>query len=76
MYNCILNSVIAISIDKRTENHLVYRSLISVGGSIFLKDYWEAGTIVFLLNISEWLETRASHKVFLYISLKRIIDGL
>nr|XP_043627781.1 putative inactive cadmium/zinc-transporting ATPase HMA3 [Erigeron canadensis] len=36
--------------------------LIAVGGSIFLKDYWEAGTIVFLLNISEWLETRASHK--------------
>ncbi|GKA59495.1 hypothetical protein Tco_0758808 [Tanacetum coccineum] len=36
--------------------------LIAVGGSIFLKDYWEAGTIVFLLNISEWLEARASHK--------------
>ncbi|XP_071733613.1 cadmium/zinc-transporting ATPase HMA2-like isoform X2 [Rutidosis leptorrhynchoides] len=36
--------------------------LIAVGGSIVLKDYWEAATIVFLLNISEWLETRASHK--------------
>ncbi|KAI3701735.1 hypothetical protein L6452_27031 [Arctium lappa] len=36
--------------------------LIAVGGSIFLKDYWEAGTIVFLLTISEWLERRASHK--------------
>ncbi|KAL4564385.1 hypothetical protein LXL04_028449 [Taraxacum kok-saghyz] len=36
--------------------------LIAVGGSIVLKDYWEAGTIVFLLTISEWLETRASHK--------------
>ncbi|XP_023739594.1 putative inactive cadmium/zinc-transporting ATPase HMA3 [Lactuca sativa] len=36
--------------------------LIAVGGSIFLKDYWEAGTIVFLLIISEWLESRASHK--------------
>ncbi|KAM0033826.1 putative translocase [Helianthus debilis subsp. tardiflorus] len=36
--------------------------LIAAGGSVFLKDYWEAGTIVFLLNISEWLETRASHK--------------
>ncbi|KAK1417484.1 hypothetical protein QVD17_26612 [Tagetes erecta] len=36
--------------------------LIAVGGSIFLKDYWEAGTIVFLLTVSEWLETRASHK--------------
>ncbi|KAF5790860.1 putative hydrolase [Helianthus annuus] len=36
--------------------------LIAAGGSVFLKDYWEAGTIVFLLNISEWLEIRASHK--------------
>ncbi|KAI3827671.1 hypothetical protein L1987_01752 [Smallanthus sonchifolius] len=36
--------------------------LIAVGGSISLKDNWEAGTIVFLLTISEWLETRASHK--------------
>ncbi|XP_042752540.1 cadmium/zinc-transporting ATPase HMA3 [Lactuca sativa] len=36
--------------------------LIAVGGSIALKDYWEAGTIVFLLIISEWLEARASHK--------------
>ncbi|KAK9064873.1 hypothetical protein SSX86_016255 [Deinandra increscens subsp. villosa] len=36
--------------------------LTAVGGSIFLKDYWEAGTIVFLLTISEWLETRANHK--------------
>ncbi|KAJ9550756.1 hypothetical protein OSB04_014801 [Centaurea solstitialis] len=36
--------------------------LIAVAGSIYLKDYWEAGTIVFLLTISEWLERRASHK--------------
>ncbi|KAL8209416.1 hypothetical protein R6Q57_006148 [Mikania cordata] len=36
--------------------------IIAVAGSIFLKDYWEAGTIVFLLTIAEWLETRASHK--------------
>ncbi|XP_076912428.1 putative inactive cadmium/zinc-transporting ATPase HMA3 [Bidens hawaiensis] len=36
--------------------------IIAVAGSIILKDYWEAGTIVFLLTISEWLETRASHK--------------
>ncbi|CAI9293768.1 unnamed protein product [Lactuca saligna] len=36
--------------------------LIAVAGSIVLKDYWEAGTIVFLLVISEWLEARASHK--------------
>ncbi|MFS7993220.1 putative translocase transcription factor WD40-like family [Helianthus anomalus] len=35
--------------------------LIAAGGSVFLKDYWEAGMIVFLLNISKWLEKRASH---------------
>ncbi|MFS7970361.1 putative translocase [Helianthus anomalus] len=39
-------------------NHFLY----AAGGSVFLKDYWEAKTIVFLLNISEWLEIRASHK--------------
>ncbi|KAK6152168.1 hypothetical protein DH2020_014803 [Rehmannia glutinosa] len=33
-----------------------------LSGSIALRDYWEAGTIVFLFTISEWLESRASHK--------------
>ncbi|KAI3443435.1 hypothetical protein Pfo_000100 [Paulownia fortunei] len=36
--------------------------LIAVSGSIALHDYWEAGTIVFLFTIAEWLESRASHK--------------
>lgn len=36
--------------------------LLAVGGSIALRDYWEAGTIVFLFTIAEWLESRASHK--------------
>lgn len=36
--------------------------LIAVGGSIFLKDYWEAGTIVFLFTTAEWLESRAGNK--------------
>ncbi|KAK9097534.1 hypothetical protein Sjap_023031 [Stephania japonica] len=36
--------------------------LIAVGGSIALGDYWEAGTIVFLFTIAEWLQTRASKK--------------
>ncbi|KAI7747094.1 LOW QUALITY PROTEIN: hypothetical protein M8C21_014043, partial [Ambrosia artemisiifolia] len=36
--------------------------IIAVAGSIFLKDYWEAGTIVFLFTTAEWLESRASHK--------------
>ncbi|XP_051114125.1 putative inactive cadmium/zinc-transporting ATPase HMA3 [Andrographis paniculata] len=36
--------------------------LIAVSGSLVLRDYWEAATIVFLFTISEWLESRASHK--------------
>jgi Cd2+/Zn2+-exporting ATPase len=28
-----------------------------------MDDYIEAGTIVFLFTIAEWLESRASHKV-------------
>ncbi|KAF8400197.1 hypothetical protein HHK36_013493 [Tetracentron sinense] len=36
--------------------------LIAVGGTIALRDYLEAGFIVFLFNIAEWLESRASHK--------------
>ncbi|XP_052200223.1 putative inactive cadmium/zinc-transporting ATPase HMA3 isoform X2 [Diospyros lotus] len=31
-------------------------------GSIALHDYWEAGSIVFLFTIAQWLESRASHK--------------
>ncbi|KAL4564382.1 hypothetical protein LXL04_028444 [Taraxacum kok-saghyz] len=54
-----LKAVASIRIFRFDINVLM---LIAVGGSIFLKDYWEAGTIVFLLTISEWLETRASHK--------------
>ncbi|GKV20545.1 hypothetical protein SLEP1_g30646 [Rubroshorea leprosula] len=36
--------------------------LIAVIGTIAMKDYIEAGTIVFLFTTSEWLESRASHK--------------
>ncbi|CAI9783389.1 unnamed protein product [Fraxinus pennsylvanica] len=36
--------------------------VIAVAGSIALKDYWEAGTIVFLFTIAKWLESRASRK--------------
>lgn len=38
--------------------------LFAVSGAIALKDYSEAGFIVFLFTTAEWLETRASHKVF------------
>nr|XP_043624672.1 putative inactive cadmium/zinc-transporting ATPase HMA3 [Erigeron canadensis] len=42
--------------------------LIAVAGSIFLKDYWEAGTIVFLFTTAEWLESRAGHKAHAVMS--------
>lgn len=34
----------------------------AVAGSIVLKDYFEAGAIVFLFTFSQWLEFKASHK--------------
>ncbi|KAA3490172.1 Cadmium/zinc-transporting ATPase 3-like protein [Gossypium australe] len=36
--------------------------LIAVIGSIAMKDYTEAATIVFLFTVAEWLESRAGHK--------------
>ncbi|CAI9760959.1 unnamed protein product [Fraxinus pennsylvanica] len=43
--------------------------VIAVAGSIALKDYWEAGTIVFLFTIAKWLESRASHKATAVIAI-------
>ncbi|KAM7267114.1 hypothetical protein ACFE04_009280 [Oxalis oulophora] len=37
-------------------------ALIAVTGTIAMKDYVEAGFIVFLFTIAQWLESRASHK--------------
>ncbi|XP_019177840.1 PREDICTED: putative inactive cadmium/zinc-transporting ATPase HMA3 [Ipomoea nil] len=36
--------------------------LIAVVGSLILRDYWEAATIVFLFTISEWLQSTATHQ--------------
>ncbi|KAK4432693.1 Cadmium/zinc-transporting ATPase HMA2 [Sesamum alatum] len=55
----VLKAVAAVRNFRLEINILV---LITVAGSIALRDYWEAGTIVFLFTISEWLESRASHK--------------
>ncbi|XP_071717630.1 putative inactive cadmium/zinc-transporting ATPase HMA3 [Rutidosis leptorrhynchoides] len=55
----VLKSVASLRNFRLDVNTLM---LIAVGGSIFLKDYWEAGTIVFLFTTAEWLESRASHK--------------
>lgn len=37
-------------------------AIIAVVGTIAMDDYMEAGSIVFLFSIAEWLESRASHK--------------
>ncbi|XP_062077371.1 putative inactive cadmium/zinc-transporting ATPase HMA3 [Humulus lupulus] len=36
--------------------------LLAVVGTLALQDYWEAGTIVFLFSIAQWLESKASHE--------------
>ncbi|XP_008223789.1 PREDICTED: putative inactive cadmium/zinc-transporting ATPase HMA3 [Prunus mume] len=36
--------------------------IVAVIGTIALNDYMEAGTIVFLFTIAEWLESRAGHR--------------
>ncbi|KAI3955571.1 hypothetical protein MKX01_034893 [Papaver californicum] len=36
--------------------------LIAVGGTVAMQDYIEAGSIVFLFTIAEWLESRAGYK--------------
>ncbi|KAJ7955821.1 Cadmium/zinc-transporting ATPase 3 [Quillaja saponaria] len=36
--------------------------IVAVVGTVAMNDYLEAGTIVFLFTIAEWLESRASHK--------------
>ncbi|KAF7152417.1 hypothetical protein RHSIM_Rhsim01G0119800 [Rhododendron simsii] len=51
-----LTSLKNLSIDA---NILV---LIAVIGSVGLRDFWEAASIVFLFTIAQWLEARASHK--------------
>ncbi|XP_047337655.1 putative inactive cadmium/zinc-transporting ATPase HMA3 [Impatiens glandulifera] len=55
----LLRSLTAIRNLTLDTNILV---LIAVAGSIALKDYWEAASIVFLFSIAQWLEARASHK--------------
>ncbi|KAL5549364.1 hypothetical protein UlMin_004595 [Ulmus minor] len=42
--------------------------LLAVGGTLALQDYWEAGTIVFLFSIAQWLESRASYKAMAAMS--------
>ncbi|XP_041001682.1 putative inactive cadmium/zinc-transporting ATPase HMA3 [Juglans microcarpa x Juglans regia] len=42
--------------------------LMAVVGTLALQDYWEAGTVVFLYSIAQWLESRASYKAMATMS--------
>nr|CAD1827643.1 unnamed protein product [Ananas comosus var. bracteatus] len=55
----VLRSIAAI---RRLTLDINILLLIAVGGAIALRDYSEAGFIVFLFATAEWLETVASHK--------------
>ncbi|KAE9609870.1 putative hydrolase [Lupinus albus] len=55
----ILKAIVSIRNLRFDINILI---IIAVIGTIAMNDYLEAGTIVFLFSIAEWLETRASHK--------------
>ncbi|KNA09246.1 hypothetical protein SOVF_155350 [Spinacia oleracea] len=55
----LLRGVIAVRNFTLDVNILM---LIAVVGTLVMRDYTEAGTIVFLFTIAEWLESRASQK--------------
>ncbi|KHN45233.1 putative inactive cadmium/zinc-transporting ATPase HMA3 isoform X1 [Glycine soja] len=42
--------------------------LLAVCGTAALQDFWEAGIIIFLFSIAQWLETRATHKAMVAMS--------
>ncbi|KMT19963.1 hypothetical protein BVRB_1g010070 [Beta vulgaris subsp. vulgaris] len=42
--------------------------LVAVGGTLALQDYTDAAIIVFLYNIAQWLESRASYKAMSVMS--------
>lgn len=55
----LLKSIVAL---RRLILDINTLMLIAVAGSIGLRDYLEAGTIVFLFTLAEWLESRSSDK--------------
>eukprot|EP01018_Ginkgo_biloba_P027445 Gb_16135 [translate_table: standard] len=55
----ILRSIVAL---RRFVLDINVLMIIAVGGTIGLGDYLEAGSIVFLFTLAEWLETRSSDK--------------
>ncbi|XP_027330214.1 putative inactive cadmium/zinc-transporting ATPase HMA3 isoform X2 [Abrus precatorius] len=58
-YPIILKAIVSFRNLRLDINILM---IIAVIGTIAMNDYLEAGTIVFLFSIAEWLESRASHK--------------
>ncbi|KAK7290039.1 hypothetical protein RIF29_04160 [Crotalaria pallida] len=42
--------------------------LLAVCATSVLQDFWEAGVIIFLFSIAQWLETRATHKAVVAMS--------
>ncbi|PKA56596.1 Cadmium/zinc-transporting ATPase HMA2 [Apostasia shenzhenica] len=55
----IMRSIAAI---RRCTLDINILMLIAVGGAVALGDYLEAGFVVFLFTMAEWLESMASHK--------------
>ncbi|KAI8571474.1 hypothetical protein RHMOL_Rhmol01G0122700 [Rhododendron molle] len=62
----IFKSIAAIRNCTLNVNILI---LIAVGGTLALQDFSEAGTIVFIYAISQWLESTASYKALAVMSL-------
>ncbi|CAJ1941785.1 unnamed protein product [Sphenostylis stenocarpa] len=59
IYPIILKAIVSI---RNLRLDVSILMIIAVIGTIAMDDYLEAGTIVFLFSIAEWLESRASHK--------------
>ncbi|KAG5101654.1 hypothetical protein JHK84_046623 [Glycine max] len=59
VYPLILKAIVSIRNLRLDINILM---LIAVIGTISMNHYLEAGTIVFLFSIAQWLESSASHK--------------
>ncbi|KAF7112738.1 hypothetical protein RHSIM_RhsimUnG0198000 [Rhododendron simsii] len=62
----IFKSIAAIRNCTLNVNILI---LIAVGGTLALQDFSEAGTIVFVYAISQWLESTASYKALAVMSV-------
>ncbi|KAL5974174.1 cadmium zinc-transporting ATPase [Asimina triloba] len=60
VFTRILSDLLA---QGKKNSFLILLGDFAVAGTIALRDYTEAGSIVFLFTIAHWLESRASHKL-------------